>query len=401
MYDAIVIGARCAGASTAMLLARAGHSVLLVDRATFPSDTMSTHFIHPRGGAKLQAWGLLDDLRASGVPPITKTVFDIGSATIAGSADPVDGLAEWFCPRRTILDQLLVDAAAEAGCDVRTGTRLVDLVWDADRVAGVRLGNESGSITDERASIVVGADGMRSTVARLVDAEIYNEVPSLIGVFYSYWSGLDTNDAAFHIREGRHVLAFPTHDDLTCIFVAWPADEFETYRADVDANFRATVDLAPALADRLRGGDRVAPYRGTDKLPNFYRKPYGAGWALVGDAGHHKDPTTGMGISDAFRDADLLAAAISDGLAGRTPMSDALANYEHSRNAASAGIWEWTMFAASLPDPSGLRPYLEAIADDPVECTRLLSVVAGTRHYLDVFGPDHQAKVLAAAGPSA
>lgn len=394
MYDAIVIGARCAGAPTAMQLARAGLDVLLVDRASFPSDTMSTHFIHPRGGAKLRAWGLLDDLRATGVPPITTTTFDIGPAAVSGSADPVDGVTDWFCPRRTILDQLLVDAAAAAGCEVRTETNLVELLWDDERVTGVRLRSGTRSSTDH-ARIVIGADGMRSKVARLAGAPIYREVPPMIGVFYSYWSGLDVTAAQFHVREGRHVLAFPTHDDLTCIFVAWHADEFDTYRADVDGNYRRTLDLAPDLAEQVRAGEQAAPYRGTDHLPNFYRRPFGPGWALVGDAGHHKDPTTGMGISDAFRDADLLAAAVTDAMSGSTTLETALTDYRRARDEASAKIWDWTMFAAALPDPSGLRPYLEAIADDPVECTRLMSVIAGTRHFLDVFGADHQEQVLA------
>jgi 2-polyprenyl-6-methoxyphenol hydroxylase-like FAD-dependent oxidoreductase len=249
-------------------------------------------------------------------------------------------------------------------------------------------------VYDERATIVIGADGLRSTVARLVDAETYKQVPPMIGAFYTYWSGLATTTAEFHVRAGRHVLAFPTHDDLTCIFVAWPADEFDTFRADVEANYRRTLDLAPDLATRVQAGKRTQPYRGTNRLPNFYRRPFGPGWALVGDAGHHKDPTTGMGMSDAFRDADLLAAAITDALGGRRAMADALSSYERRRNAASRSIWDWTMFAASLPDPSGMQPYLEAIADDPVECTRLMSVIAGTRHFLDVFGPQHQADVL-------
>jgi 2-polyprenyl-6-methoxyphenol hydroxylase-like FAD-dependent oxidoreductase len=394
MHDAIVIGARCAGATTAMQLARAGLDVLLVDRASFPSDTLSTHFIHPRGGAKLQAWGLLDELRATGVPPISTTRFDIGPAAITGRAEPVDGVTDWFCPRRTILDKLLVDAAANAGCEMRTDTALVELLWDDDRVTGVRLRSGTRSM-NEHARIVVGADGMRSTVARLVEAPTYREVPPMIGVFYTYWSGFDTPTAQFHVREGRHVLAFPTHDDLTCIFVAWHADEFDTYRSDVDANYRRTLDLAPGLAEQVRSGVQAAPYRGTNNLPNFYRRPFGPGWALVGDAGHHKDPTTGMGISDAFRDADLLATAVTEAMSGATTFAVALADYQRARDEASGSIWDWTMFAAALPDPSGLRPYVEAIADDPVECTRLLSVIGGTRHFLDVFGAEHQREILA------
>ncbi|MFP3900436.1 MAG: NAD(P)/FAD-dependent oxidoreductase [Acidimicrobiia bacterium] len=400
MYDAIVIGARCAGAATAMLLARRGRRVLLVDRAAFPSDTLSTHLLHPRGGAKLAGWGLLDRLRATGVPPIPAVTFDIGGTSVTGAAEPVDGVVEWLCPRRTVLDHLLVEAAAEAGCEVREQTSLHRLVWDDDRVAGVRLRDRSGHVVEERSAIVVGADGMRSTVARQVGATTYNEHPSQIGTFYTYWSGVGITNAEFHVRRGRHILAFPTHDGLTCIFVARPAHEFPAYRADVEGTYLRTLELAPDLASRVGRGNRAAPFRGTNVLPNYYRKPHGPGWALVGDAGHHKDPTTGMGMSDAFRDADLLAGAIDDGLAGRADPAAALAAYEQERNRQSEHIYGWTLFAAALPDPAPLAPYLHAIAADPVERTRFLSVVAGTVPYGEVFDHGRQARVLAAANGS-
>ena len=394
MFDVIVVGARCAGAPAAMLLARQGHRVLLVDRARFPSDTLSTHFLPPRGVAKLAAWDLLDRLRATGCPAINPITFDTGQAAVTADSEPVDGIVEAFCPRRTVLDRLLVDAAVEAGCELRDRTSVDGLVWEDGRVAGIRFNRGGRRDLVERARLVVGADGIRSRVARLVRAPAYDRHPPLVGVFYAYWRGVAAQTAEFHIREGRHVFVFPTHDDLTCIYVSWRAGEFGAYRSGTQGNYLRTLELVPDLAERVRAGERVAPFRGTNALPNFYRRPHGPGWALVGDAGHHKDPTTGMGMSDAFRDAELLAAAVHDGLSGVAPIGDALERYELERNRRSRHIYEWTLRAAALADPAPMAPFLEAIAGDPVERTRFMSVVAGTVPFWEVLGADNQRRVL-------
>lgn len=220
VIDVIVAGARCAGAPTAMLLARRGYRVLLVDRARFPSDTLSTHFLQPRGAAMLARWGLLERLRDTGCPAINPIVFDAGAVSVTADAEPVGGVVQAFCPRRTILDQLLVEAAVEAGCELRAATAVDGLLWDGDRVLGIRSRGPGGRELVERARVVVGADGMRSRVARLVDATVYDRHRPLIGVFYTYWQGVEARNAEFQVRDGRHILVFPTHHDLTCIFVS-------------------------------------------------------------------------------------------------------------------------------------------------------------------------------------
>jgi 2-polyprenyl-6-methoxyphenol hydroxylase-like FAD-dependent oxidoreductase len=401
VYDVIVVGSRCAGASTGMLLARRGYRVLLVDRATFPSDTLSTHFLPPRGVAGLARWGLIDRLRASGARPVNPITFDAGPVAVTSDAEPVDGIAEALCPRRTILDRLLVDAAVEAGCELREATTVEELLWDGGRVAGIRArargAGGAGRGVTERARLVVGADGRHSRVARLVGAPTYDTHPALIGVFYTYWSGLPVPGVEFHVRAGRHVYLFPTHHDLTCVYVAWPAGEFDAYRADVDGNYRRTLALVPGLAERARDAERVEPFRGTNDLPNYYRTPYGPGWALVGDAGHHKDPTTGMGISDAFRDAELLASAIDQGLSGAAPLASALGGYEAERNRRSRPLYAWTLRSAALADPAPMLPLLDLIKDDPAARTRFMSVITGTVPYWEVFG-DARASTAAASG---
>src|SRR3954468_6421257 len=186
-YDAIVVGARCAGSTTAMLLARKGHRVLLVDKATFPSDTMSTHLVHPPGVAALERWGLLDRLVATGCPPVRDYSFDFGPLTISGAPRPVEGIAHGYCPRRTVLDQVLVAAAVEAGAELREGFTVDDVMATGGTVTGIRGHARGGAAVAERAPVVVGADGRHSLVAKAVRPEQYDERRSHLAMYYAYW----------------------------------------------------------------------------------------------------------------------------------------------------------------------------------------------------------------------
>jgi flavin-dependent dehydrogenase len=398
VYDAIVVGARCAGSPTAMLLARKGHRVLLVDRATFPSDTSTAHFVIPPGVARLARWGLLQRVRDTNCPPIRRWHLDVGPFALSGSPVPVDGVAEAYAPRRTVLDKLLVEAAAEAGAEVREAFAVQELTWDGDRVTGVRGRAAGGASVTEQARVVVGADGMRSLVARSVQAPAYATKPTISCAYYGYWSGVPVTDAELYARDRRIVIAFPTNDDLACVFVEWPIEEFPAVRADVEGSVRRTVDLAPGLAERVRAGRHEERFVGTGDLPNFFRRPYGPGWALVGDAGYHKDPYLAQGISDAFRDAELLAEALDAAFAGRSPLEDALAAYEQGRNAAAMPGYELNCQLARLePPPPEMQQLFGALRANQAETNRFFGALLGTVPVPEFFAPENLGRIVGGA----
>ena len=349
MYDAIVVGARCAGSPTAMLLVRKGYSVLLVDKANFPSDIMSTHFIHFPGVVRLKRWGLLERLAATGCPPIEGATLHFGDVAFSPPVPatlPADVPPQTFCPRRSILDNLLVDAAVEAGAELRQGFSVTGLLRDGERVTGIR-GRHDGRIVEEEGRIVIGADGLHSRVAREVKPHEYDTKPSLTFAYYSYWSGVPVDGAQLFFFDDGGMLAFPTHHDLTCIAVGGPNAQFHEFRKDIEGNFFRTLELAPEFARRVRQGTRRERFIGTADQPNYFRCPYGPGWALVGDAGYHRDFITGLGITDAFRDAELLAEAIDRSFSGSMPADEAFAFYEERRNYFARPLYDVTTQLAS------------------------------------------------------
>ena len=403
-YDAIVVGARCAGSPTAMLLARSGHRVLLVDRVTFPSDTMSTHLIHARGGAALKRWGLLDELEATGAAPIARYSYDFGPFEISGSPRPSDGVADALCPRRIVLDELLARAAVAAGAELREAFTVDELLIEDGEVTGIRGHAKGGASVTERARLVIGADGRNSLVAKAVRSEHYNETPALEAGYYAYWSGLPTGGAEFFSRpDDRRVWgALPTHDGLTCVVVGWPRSQFEANRPDYEGHYMKTFDLAPEFAERVRGATRETRFTGTADLAGFFRKPYGPGWALVGDAGYHKDPITALGMSDAFRDAEGVSAAIDDAFAGRRSYDDAMAAFQRARDDESLALYEFTCeFAKIEPPPAEMQQLLAAVSHSSEASDDFVSVMAGTLPLPEFFGPDNVARIMREAGQAA
>ncbi|HEX8219633.1 MAG TPA: NAD(P)/FAD-dependent oxidoreductase [Chloroflexia bacterium] len=362
MYDAIVVGARCAGSPTAMLLARKGYRVLLVDRATFPSDSMRNHFVRIGGIGHLHKWGLLDRVVATGCPPVRQVISDFGDFPLPEATSPVGDVDAEYAPRRMVLDKILVDAASEAGAEVREGFSVSEVLFEDGRAVGIRGKAKGGATVTENAPIVIGADGLHSIVAKAVDAPKYNEKPALTCGYYSYWSGLpcDALEIFYRWQPAHLILAFPTNFDLTCVAVQLPSSQFGEFRLDVERNFMEILDLAPRMAERVRAGHREERFYGTGDLPNFFRKPYGPGWALVGDAGYHKDPISARGVSDAMRDAELLAEAVDAGFSGRLPLDEAMGEYERQRNEAARPEYAETCQSASFrPVP---RQFLEARA---------------------------------------
>jgi flavin-dependent dehydrogenase len=395
-YDVLVVGTRCAGAGLALLLARRGCRVLGVDRAEFPSDTISTHFMWPRTTAFLARWNLLDQLAATGCPAIERVTADYGPIAISGRPSPVDGTGIMYSPRRVILDALLVEAARVAGAEMRGATTFRGLITEDGRVVGAQLQGNDGALDEVRARLVVGADGLWSPVARAAGAATEIDQASLTCGYYAYWSGVPTEGVEFYVRHGRDILVFPTHDGLTCIWAGRSHDAWGEYRADVEGSYRAVIALAPGLAERLRGAERVLPFKGTSKLPNYYRRSFGPGWALVGDAAYHRDPLTGMGIGDAFLGAELLADAIAAGLAGDAAQLDAaLQGYEAAFRRKTLPVFDYTVKAAGLRDPAATLALYAKVAQSPAETTRFMDVLAGTIAAKDYFNPANIARLLA------
>ncbi len=399
MYDAIVIGARCAGSPTAMLLAQKGYRVLLVDKATFPSDTMSTHYVHPLGVAHLKRWGLFEQVIESNCPPVSRATFDLGPFALVASTLPVDGVAAAYVPRRTVLDTILVDAAVRSGVELREAFSVQELIMDGDRVTGIRERSERGTPVTEYARMIIGADGMRSLVARTVQAPEYHSIPSLGCGYYSYWSGIETEGVEFYPRDRCTLLAFPTNDHLVCVAIEWQHQLFPTIRSDIEGQFTRTLDLVPDFAERVRQGKREARFVGTADLPNFFRKPYGPGWALVGDAGYHKDPILAHGISDAFRDAELLAEAIHAGWSGQRPLDEALADYERQRNEAAFPIYELnTQFARQEPPSPQMQQLFMAMRGNQEATDRYFATIEGTISPAEFFSPQNIGQIMEQAG---
>src|SRR6266508_4019802 len=290
MYDVIVVGARVAGSATAMLLARRGLKVLAVDRAAFPSDTLSTHQVHLPGVARLARWGLLDQVIASGAPATRGVRFDIGSVVLHGHFPAFEGVDALYSPRRTVLDELLVEAARRAGAEIRERFDVLEVLTEDGRVTGIRGRAKGGGLVTERARLVVGADGKHSVVARSAGAASYREKPPLSLACYTYWEGVPVDGGEIYNRGRRAIGAWPTNDGLLLTYIAWPVDEFAAFRADVEGNVLATLDLAGDLGERVRSGRRAERFRATPDLPSRFRTPYGPGWALAGDAGLVMDP---------------------------------------------------------------------------------------------------------------
>jgi flavin-dependent dehydrogenase len=389
-YDVIVVGARCAGSPTAMLLARRGHRVLVLDRATFPSDTLSTHVITPAGVAMLDRWGLLGEVRATGCPPVETWSFDFGPLSLRGTPPPIDAHSTSYAPRRLVLDHLLVEAARRAGAEVRDGVNVEDVLLEDGRVVGVQAAGRRLT-----ARVVVGADGRNSHVARAVGAASTHEKPRLQYSYYTYFENLPTDGFEVFVRPHRGFAAVGTNAGQTMVVAGWRHAEAADYKADVEGNYLATLETAPALADRVRRARRVAPFLG-GSIPAFVRTPYGPGWVLVGDAACTKDPITAQGMSNAFVDAELCAGALDSWLRGREAYDDSFRPWLADKE-ARLPLYEFTAELAALePPPPEMQGLLAAAAGNQAAMDGFAGVVAGTVSPAEYFSPANVGSILGA-----
>jgi 2-polyprenyl-6-methoxyphenol hydroxylase-like FAD-dependent oxidoreductase len=339
--DVIVVGARAAGATTAMLLARAGLSVVLLDRERPGADTLSTHALMRGGVLQLMRWGLLAPVVASGTPPIRETTFHYADSEVTVAVKPSAGVDALYAPRRTILDPTLVAAAEGAGVDVRYGNRVVALSHEGGRVAGVVTRDAHVVHRHLPARLVIGADGRHSTIARLVEAPTTHQARHTSAFTYGYFSGLPARGYEWAYRPEGTAGFIPTNDDLTCVFAGHLPSRIGRGGAAVLQD--VVAQASPGMARRLRAATPASPVRTFTGEPGRLRRPWGPGWALVGDSGSWKDPISAHGLTDALRDAELLARAVLCDRGGR-----AYRAYELVRNRLTVPILKMSEEIAAM-----------------------------------------------------
>ncbi len=374
-YDVVVVGARVAGASTAMLLARAGLRVALLDRGRYGTDTLSTHGLMRAGVLQLSRWGLLSRIAGTGTPPVPVVTFHYGEDDpVRVSIRPSPGVDALYAPRRYLLDQVLVDAAADAGVQVLHETRVTDVLRDSSgRVSGVRV-RDGSDTRDLTAGFVIGADGIASTVAREVDATVLKQGRWATAVQYAYYRDAAELGYEWAYANGAAAGIIPTNDGLSCVFVGTTPERMRALRSvrTPRDTFDAVFNLAaPRLVGRLEGATRETRQQGWAGIQGFVRRSAGPGWALVGDAAYFKDPISAHGITDALRDAELLAAAVVEAMSGARPESLALAGYEATRDRLSAQLFqvsdEIAAYDWDIAEVPGLMRRVSAAMTDEVE----------------------------------
>jgi flavin-dependent dehydrogenase len=370
-YDAVIVGARAAGAATAQLLARHGLSVLLLDRGQYGADTLSTHALMRGGVLQLSRWGLLDEVIAAGTPPVRRTTFRYANDTVPITIKPSYGVDALYAPRRTVLDPILVDAAVYAGVKVRYGVAVTGVRRDLrGTVTGIVGRARDGSVFEAKARIVVGADGIRSTIAECVGAPFERVGQSTAAVTYGYWSALETDGYEWNYRPNAASGVLPTNGGQACVFAS--ATPRRVGRGGIEVLTKIVAESSPDLARRLAEAAPPSSLKTFTGLRGYLRRSWGAGWALVGDAGYFKDPLSAHGLTDALRDAELLANAIVDG------SPEAVADYQATRDALSTKLFDvmdvvaghgWT--DEEIP---GLLLQLNAAMADEVEAIDALPV---------------------------
>jgi flavin-dependent dehydrogenase len=396
MHDVIVVGARCAGAATALLLARQGHRVLIVDQDRFPSDMrLSTHLVWHAGADLLHKWGVLDAVRASLCPPLTKFSLDMGELVLHGTP-PDTQVGAAFAPKRIVLDQVLLDAAVAAGAELREGVLFDDVLREGDQVVGISGRNPDGSTLTERARWVVGADGRHSRVARAVGSPASHEFPKEQGSLntFAYFSNVAVDGVEFISRPQRMAYAWQTNDDQVMVGIIQPGGVARVPRNEIEAQFFTELQaMSPGLAARVRAGKREGDWVSTS-IGTFSRQAVGPGWSLVGDAGFTMDPITAAGITNALRGADQLAQALHLGLSGQQDLAQAVAEFAAQRDAVSVPLHLFSQDMARLAPPTDeVIQLFGALAGNQPEIDRYFGVFGQTVSPADFFSPANLQKI--------
>jgi flavin-dependent dehydrogenase len=348
--------------------------------------------------ARLARWGVLDQILAAGTPATRSVRFDQGEAVITGRFPEYDG-ADFMCsPRRTLLDKVLVDAARAAEAEIRENFTVDELLQDNGTVTGVRGREKGAPVVTEQARLVIGADGKHSLVAGAVRARAYRAKPPQSLAFYTYWEGVPVTGGAMYGRPGCAIGAWPTNDGLLMTYLAWPIARFSEFRQDAEGNFLRTLD-AVGLGERIRAGRRAERFRGTPDLPSYFRQPHGPGWALVGDAGLLLDPITDQGIGHAFRDAELLADAVADGLGGVRPLDQALGQYHRARDKAARPMYDFTArIAAIKPTAPAEIALFQALSQRQEDSDAFVGMLTGAVPMREFMSPKNMIRLVDVRG---
>ena len=409
-FDAVVVGCRCAGSGAAIALARAGRSVLALDRARFPSDTLSTHLLFPGGVIELARLGALERVEALGPPRLSEASMGWGPYDVCSTYTPADrGIDYALCVRRTGLDAALVETAREAGAQVRERSTVTEVLCEGGRALGVRYRDADGREYEVRAPLVVGADGRRSMVARTLGVDQPElESANGRGCYFAYWrdGGVGRRSLASQWRHGEElVTAFPCDDGLVLVLLMPPVGRADDFAADLAGEYDRTVASVPQLAERLRGATRESKVRHTLSTASYFRRSHGPGWALPGDAGHFKDPVTAQGIRDGMRFGRLLGELAAPALDDPRRLDRALARWERTRDRECMEVYQWTNRLGRAEPMSAIEAELYRRADaDPELGTHLLDILARTRTPGSVLTVPRKASLALAAarrGPPA
>jgi flavin-dependent dehydrogenase len=382
MYDVIVVGARIAGSTTAFLAAKAGLKVLLIDRHRFPSDTISTSYIHQSGCIRLKKWGMLNKIAASGCPAITSTMMQIDDVSISGAISHDQVQVEAYAPRRIVLDKLLIESAQEENVEFRDRCTFKEALFENNRCVGVRIKNESQQFEDLRAKLVVGADGMRSSVAKKVGAKYLSSKPALTGVYYGFWD-IERNYELYE-SGGNWVGVMPSNKSLI-VAVYYTSEEFSRIKGNALQEYLSVLArVTPDLREKMTTSSQIGKLWGTGDQRNFFRKAFGPGWALVGDAAHHKDSITALGITDGIAQAELLANAISNQIDSPSALDASLKVYQQTLLKTMYPGYKETLDLADATKKDQRKALLHTLSQSDSATSMYLDAVAGLRPYSDL-----------------
>jgi len=356
-YDTVIVGARVAGSVLASMLGEAGHRILVLDRAKFPSDSLSTHFFRWPALQAFQRIGVFDEVQQS-APHMVNVLTDIDGQVFEEPVMGQDDLDYFLCLRRITLDWILVQRMQQVSAvEFIQGARMQDLLWNGEQVVGVTWQDESGNHS-AKAKVVVGADGFYSQVAKLVEPDTDTFVPIQRAMYFTYYKTLEPLDlpTAEHYFRGNHLAyVFPTDEQLTLVAITIPIFEFDSFRRNSQENFYSTLRGISSLRSRLEYAEQTEPIKGAGNIPCYQRVPYGPGWTLVGDAAQIMDPWSGQGIDHASTHAVMLAGTLDPWLKKQTPWEEAMQNYHQERNE-----WSQKSFERTSKFAKDLRPMTRA-----------------------------------------